>query len=112
MNNSSLNLINQKNNLNSLDKNEYYNINNSPITNRIIKPTTSFNKNNKRNNNINKTNILSINSNKNLLNSIDNFISGQIVEHFDKSKKESILDKNTTNSEKENFAYVNKNIKI
>ena len=109
LNNSSLNLINQKNNLNSIDKNEYSNINNNSITNRIIKPTTSFNKTNKRNN-INKTNILSINSNKNLLNSIDNFISGQIVEHFDKSKKETVLDKNKTNSEKKNFACVNKNI--
>ena len=109
MNNSSLNLINQKNNLISIDKNEYYNINinSNSITNRIIKPTTSFNKNNKRNN-INKTNIL--NSNKNLLNSIDNFISEQIVEHFDKSKKENVPDKNKTNSEKKNFVGVNKNI--
>ena len=59
---------------------------------------------------MNKTNILSINSNKNILNSIDNFISGQIDEHFDKSKNENTQDKNKTNSEKKYFSYVNKNI--
>ena len=79
MNNSSLNLINQKNNLNSIDNNENHNINiNTAISNRIIKPTISFNKNNKRNLHNNKINSF---NNKNIINSIDNFISGQIIEH-------------------------------
>ena len=100
LNNSSLNLINQKN---SIDNIENYNINNNPISNRIMKPTISFNKNNKRNLNKNKT----IN-NKNLINSIDNLISGQIIEHVDLSKKDNKKN-NNTNSEKKTVVSINKN---
>ncbi len=101
MNNSSLNLINQKNNI---DNNENYNSNNNPISNRIIKPTISFYKNNKRNA-ANNNKIVS-NIDKNLINTIDNLISGQIIEHVDKSKK------GNNNSEKKNFVCINKNINI
>ena len=106
MNNSSMNLINQKNNLNSIDCNENYNsnLNSNSITNRIIKPTISFNKNNKRNTNNNK--VKNINKNKNFINSIDNFISGQIIEHVDKSKNGS--NRISTNSEKKSFVCINK----
>ena len=109
MNNSSANLINQKNSIHSIDNNENNNINrNNPITNRFIKPTTSFIKNSKRNTaNINKnTNYI---NNKNLINSIDNLITGQIIEHFDKSKKEN-NNKINTNSAKKKFVNINKNI--
>ena len=104
MNNSSMNLINQKNNLNSIDNAENYNSNNNATTNRIVKPTISFNKNNKRNLNNNK--VKNINKNKNFINSIDNFISGQIIEHVDKSKNGS--NRINTNSEKKNFVCINK----
>ena len=103
LNNSSLNLINQKNSLNSIDN--YENLNKNPNSNRILKPTISFNKNNKRNLNNNKT----INNNKNLINSIDNFISGQIIEHVDMSKKDN-KKTNHTNSEKKSAVNINKNI--
>ena len=112
MNNSSANLINQKNTMHSIDNNENNNINiKNPITNRIIKPTISFIKNSKRNTtNINKNN--NFNNNKNLINSIDNLITGQIIEHFDKSKKEDNLINNkiNANSEKKKFVNINKNI--
>ena len=103
LNNSSLNLINQKNSLNSIDN--YENLNKNPNSNRILKPTISFNKNNKRNLNNNKA----INNNKNLINSIDNFISGQIIEHVDMSKKDN-KKTNHTNSEKKSAVNINKNI--
>ena len=98
LNNSSMNLINQKNNLNSIDNSD----NNNAVTNRILKPTISFNKNNKRNAN----KIKNINKNKNFINSIDNFISGQIIEHVDKSKKEN--NKIGINSEKKSYICINK----
>ena len=98
LNNSSMNLINQKNNLNSIDNSD----NNNAVTNRILKPTISFNKNNKRNAN----KIKNINKNKNFINSIDNFISGQIIEHVDKSKKEN--NKIGMNSEKKSYICINK----
>ena len=98
LNNSSMNLINQKNNLNSIDNSD----NNNAVTNRILKPTISFNKNNKRNAN----KIKNINKNKNFINSIDNFISGQIIEHVDKSKKEN--NKIVINSEKKSYICINK----
>ena len=106
LNNSSMNLINQKNNLNSIDKNDNYNsnLNSNSITNRIIKPTISFNKNNKRN--INNNKVRNINKNQNIINSIDNFISGQIIEHVDKSKNGS--NEISTNSEKKSFICINK----
>ena len=101
LNNSSLNLINQKNNL---DTNENLDMKYNPNTNRILKPTISFNKNNKRNMNINKEM-----NNKNLINSIDNFIAGQIIEHVDMSKKDN-KNHNNTNSEKKSIVNINKNI--
>ena len=109
MNNSSLNLMNQKNNMNSIDNNENLNINinNNPISNRILKPTISFNsKRNLKNNNKRQN----FNSNKSLMNSIDNIISGQIIEHVDKSKKDN--NKNNMNSEKKTFVNFNNNINI
>ena len=117
MNNSSLNLINPKGNLHSIDNNENNNnINNNAMTNRhILKPTVSFNKNNKRNiinNKVNKNN-----HNKNDINSIDNFIAGQIIEHVDMSKKDNTNkannnnnNNNNNNSEKKNIININKNI--
>ena len=105
MNNSSLNLINQKNNMNSIDNNENLSNNNNSTTNRILKPTISFNKTTKRNvHNI----INNINNNKNLINSIDSFISKQIIEHVDKSKKDK--KKNIVNTAKKDLLWNNKNI--
>ncbi len=100
MNNSSLNLINQNNKYTSIDNNDNHHLNNNLITNKnIIKPTISFNKNtNKRNINSNKTNTI---NHKNLKTSLDSFISGQIIEHVDKSKKDNIIT-NINNSDKKN----------
>ena len=100
LNNSSLNLMSKKDNI---ENNENYNnSNNNPYTNRIMKPTISFNKNNRRNTNNNKVS----NFNKNLMNSIDNLISGQIIEHVDKSKNEN------NNSEKKSFMCIKENLNI
>ena len=125
MNNSSLNLINQKANLHSIDNennNNSNNINNNVITNRhILKPTISFNKNNKRNINFNNKISNTNNNNKNVINSIDNFIAGQIIEHVDMSKKDNnnkinnnkinnnTNDNNNNKSEKKNVVNINKN---
>ena len=100
LNNSSLNLMSKKDNI---ENNENYNnSNNISNTNRIMKPTISFNKNNRRNTNNNKVS----NFNKNLMNSIDNLISGQIIEHVDKSKNQN------NNSEKKSFVCINENINL
>ena len=100
LNNSSLNLMSKKDNI---ENNENYNnSNNNPNSNRIMKPTISFNKNNRRNTNNNKVS----NFNKNLMNSIDNLISGQIIEHVDKSKNEN------NNSEKKSFMCIKENLNI
>ena len=113
MNNSTLNLINQNNKLNFVENNENNNIINSASnTNRsIIKPTISFNKNNKRNININNKNHNFYNHN-NLVTSLDNLISGQIVEHVDMSKKDNNKTNtdNNNNSEKKNIYNINKNL--
>ena len=100
LNNSSLNLMSKKDNI---ENNENYNnSNNNSNTNRNMKPTISFNKNNRRNTNNNKVS----NFNKNLMNSIDNLISGQIIEHVDKSKNEK------NNSEKKSFVCISENINL
>ena len=108
MNNSSLNLINNQNNkLISIDKNESNNNN----FNRIkLKSEISFNKSNKRNFN-NKTN--NFKNHKNLMTSLDNIVSGKIVEHIDMSKKENQYINTTINiniKEKNNLISINKNI--
>ena len=111
MNNSSMNLIDHQNNkLISIDKteNNINNNNNNRYNNKIkLKPTTSFNKNNKRNFNNNKMNIL--NNHKNLITSLDHVVSGQIVEHVDMNKKESQYIKTNINiNENKNLASTNK----
>jgi len=111
MNNSSMNLIDHQNNkLISIDKteNNINNNNNNLYNNKIkLKPTTSFNKNNKRNFNNNKMNIL--NNHKNLITSLDHVVSGQIVEHVDMNKKESQYIKTNINiNENKNLASTNK----
>ena len=111
MNNSSMNLIDHQNNkLISIDKTErnINNNNNNRYNNKIkLKPTTSFNKNNKRNFNNNKMNIL--NNHKNLITSLDHVVSGQIVEHVDMNKKESQYIKTNINiNENKNLASTNK----
>ena len=111
MNNSSMNLIDHQNNkLISIDKteNNINNNNNNLYNNKIkLKPTTSFNKNNKRNFNNNKMNIL--NNHKNLKTSLDYVVSGQIVEHVDMSKKEYQYIKTNINiNENKNLASTNK----
>ena len=111
MNNSSMNLIDHQNNkLISIDKTEsnINNNNNNRYNNKIkLKPTTSFNKNNKRNFNNNKMNIL--NNHKNLITSLDHVVSGQIVEHVDMNKKESQYIKTNFNiNENKNLASTNK----
>ena len=111
MNNSSMNLIDHQNNkLISIDKteNNINNNNNNRYNNKIkLKPTTSFNKNNKRNFNNNKMNIL--NNHKNLITSLDHVVSGQIVEHVDMNKKESQYIKTNFNiNENKNLASTNK----
>jgi len=104
LNNSSQNLMNQCNNkLTSFYTNENISIRNN------LKPTISFNKNTKR-----KTNkaINNYNNQKNLITSLDNFISGQITKHVDLSKKENIniYSNNMNNSEKKDFSSIHKNI--
>ena len=111
MNNSSMNLIDHQNNkLISIDKTEsnINNNNNNRYNNKIkLKPTTSFNKNNKRNFNNNKMNIF--NNHKNLITSLDQVVSGQIVEHVDMNKKESQYIKTNINiNENKNLASTNK----
>ena len=108
MNNSSLNLINNQNNkLISIDKTD----NNSNNFNRIkLKSEMSFNKNTKRNFN-NKTN--NFKNHKNLITSLDNIVSGKIVEHIDMSKSENQYINTTINiniKEKNNLISINKNI--
>ena len=86
MNNSSLNLINQNNKINSNDIcQDNHHINNNPnyYTNRSkIKTNTSFNKTIKRNSN-NSNNL----SNKQIKTSLNNYISGQIIEHVNSKEK-------------------------
>lgn len=111
MNNSSMNLIDHQNNkLISIDKteNNINNNNNNRYNNKIkLKPTTSFNKNNKRNFNNNKMNIL--NNHKNLITSLDHVVSGQIMEHVDMNKKEYQYIKTNINiNENKNLASTNK----
>ena len=113
MNNSSMNLIDhQANKFISLDKtdNNINNINNNRYNNKIkLKPTASFNKNNKRNFNNNKINNL--NNHKNLITSLDHVVSGQIIEHVDMSKKEFQYIKTNINiNENKNLTSNNKNI--
>ena len=113
MNNSSMNLIDhQANKFISLDKtdNNINNINNNRYNNKIkLKPTASFNKNNKRNLNNNKINNL--NNHKNLITSLDHVVSGQIIEHVDMSKKEFQYIKTNINiNENKNLTSNNKNI--
>ena len=91
MNNSTINLMNQNNklafndNIENNDINTINNNNNNSISNRnTLKPTISFNKGSKRN----TTNNKNTNFSKNLMTTLDNLISGQIVEHVDMSKKE------------------------
>ncbi len=100
LNNSSLNLINLNYKYTSIDTNYDSNTNNITSYNKnIIKPTISFNKNNKRNINANnKINNYNCNYNhKNLITSLDHFISGQIIEHVDKSKKDLTCNTNNIN---------------
>ena len=106
MNNSSLNLINNQNNkLISIDKNENYNNNNNRVK---LKSEKSFNKSNKRNFN-NK--IHNFNNHKNLMTSLDNIVSGKIVEHIDLGKKENqYINTNINIKEKNNLISINKNI--
>ena len=104
LNNSSQNLMNQCNNkLTSIYNNENISIRNN------LKPTISFNKNTKRK--ANKA-INNYNNQKNLITSLDNFISGQITKHVDISKKENmnIYSNNMNNSEKKDFSSIHKNI--
>ena len=113
MNNSSMNLIDhQANKFISIDKtdNNINNINNNRYNNKIkLKPTASFNKNNKRNFNNNKINNL--NNHKNLITSLDHVVSGQIIEHVDMSKKEFQYIKTNINiNENKNLTSNNKNI--
>ena len=113
MNNSSMNLIDhQANKFISIDKtdNNINNINNNRYNNKIkLKPTASFNKNNKRNFNNNKINNL--NNHKNLITSLDHVVSGQIIEHVDMSKKEIQYIKTNINiNENKNLTSNNKNI--
>ena len=112
MNNSSMNLIeNQTNKLNSIDAIENNNNNsNSRYNNKIkLKPTTSFNKNNKRNFNISKINNL--NNHKNLITSLEHVVSGQIIEHVDIRKKDNqCIKTNIKINENKNLASINKNI--
>ena len=116
MNNSTLNIINQNN---KIDCTENINLNtinnncNNPYNNRnILKPTISFNKNNKK---ITKNNnkIINLNNNKNLISSLDNLISSQIIEHVDICKKNNsnnITNININNIEKNNLLPKNKNL--
>ena len=104
LNNSSQNLMNQCNNkLTSIYNNENISIRNN------LKPTISFNKSTKRK--ANKA-INNYNNQKNLITSLDNFISGQIIRHVDISKKENIniYSNNMNNSEKKDFSSIHKNI--
>ena len=107
MNNSTINLMNQNNKLAFNDNNENNDnniINNNSITNRnVLKPTISFNKLSKRNTANNKN----MNLNKNLLTTLDNLISGQIVEHVDMSKKEIHRMNNNNNSGNKNLNHIN-----
>ncbi len=107
MNNSTINLMNQNNKLAFNDNNENNDnniINNNSITNRnVLKPTISFNKLSKRN----TTNNKNMNLNKNLLTTLDNLISGQIVEHVDMSKKEIHRMNNNNNSGNKNLNHIN-----
>ena len=111
MNNSSKNLIDHQNNkfiLIDKTENNINNNNNNRYNNKIkLKPTTSFNKNNKRNFNNNKMNIL--NNHKNLITSLDHVVSGQIVEHVDMNKKEYQYIKTNINiNENKNLASISK----
>jgi hypothetical protein len=92
MNNSSLNLINQSNNIShNLYKNYQSNRNS-------LKPNISFGKTNIRRNS-NNTKLV----HKNNKTSLDNYISGQIVEHINIS---------SANTEKKDYININKNVKI
>ena len=92
LNNSSMNLIDHPTykliSIDKIEKNK--NNNNNQYNNKIkLKPTTSFNKINKRNFNNNKINNL--NNHKNSITSLDHGISSQIIEHVDmKSVYESL----------------------
>ena len=113
MNNSSMNLIEHQTNKHiSIEKteNNINNHNNNRYNNKIkLKPTASFNKNNKRNFNNNKINNL--NNHKNLITSLDHVVSGQIIEHVDMSKKEFQYIKTNINiNENKNLTSNNKNI--
>ena len=107
-NNSSLNLLNNQNNkLTSIDKAESNNNNYNKIK---LKSDISFNKGNKRNYN-NKTN--NFKNHKNLMTSLDNIVSGKIVEHMDMSKNENQYINTTINiniKEKNKLISINKNI--
>ena len=96
MNNSSLNIINQSNKINSSDN--YQNYENSSINNRnyntnrnSLKSNTSYNKMTKRNSNNSNLN------NKNIKTSLNNYVSGNIIEHVN-------------GNEKINYISINKNI--
>jgi hypothetical protein len=99
LNYSSLNLINQNNKFSTIDTNFENNLNSiSNYTKNNMKPTISFSKTNKRNGNCSNKVNTNINH-KNIMTSLDNFISGQIIEHIDKSKKDF---NSNNNSDKKN----------
>ena len=113
MNNSSMNLIEHQTNKHiSIEKteNNINNHNNNRYNNKIkLKPTASFNKNNKRN--FNNSKINNLNNHKNLITSLDHVVSGKIVEHVDMSKKEYQYNKININiNENKNLASINKNL--
>jgi len=96
MNNSSLNIINQSNKITSSDN--YQNYENNSINNRnyytnrnSLKSNTSYNKMIKRNSNNSNLN------NKNIKTSLNNYVSGNIIEHVN-------------GNEKINYISINKNI--
>ena len=96
MNNSSLNIINQSNKITSSDN--YQNYENNSINNRnyytnrnSLKSNTSYNKMIKRNSNNSNLN------NKNINTSLNNYVSGNIIEHVN-------------GNEKINYISINKNI--
>ena len=98
LNYSSFNLMNQ-NKFSTIDTNYENNLNSiSNYNKNNLKPTISFSKTNKRNGNGNNKVNTYINH-KNIMTSLDNFISGQIIEHIDKSKKDF---NSNNNSDKKN----------